>query len=377
MKNYSRLFKPYFDNKELNAVKRVFDKSWVGLGNEVNLFEKEFKKFIGAKSAVALNSGTAAIQLAIQAFNFPKGKNILVNSITFSSSAMAIVANNLIPNFVDCNNSDLGFDLEDAKKKININTVAIVLVYYGGHPGNLKNILDFSKKNNLKIIEDCAHTQGGEYNKKKLGTFGDFGCFSFEEKKGMTTGDGGMLVSNNINLIEKIRPTRWVGIDKETWKKKGKKLSSSYNHWFYEINLLGYKYNMNDLMATIGRQQLKKVNMFNKKKMILIKKYLMGLKKIKEVKPILPYQLIKSSYWLFAIKVSKRDQLINFLKKHHIATGVHYYPLSLQNFFKKYNGDCPNAHKIWKTILTLPLHYSLSSKDINFIISKIKVFFSK
>ena len=148
MPNYSRLFKPFLDKKELKAVKKVFDRSWIGLGNEVTLFEKEFKKYIGTRNAIAVNSGTAAINLAIQAFNFPKGKNILVNSITFSSSAMAIVANNLIPNFVDCDSSNLGFDVEDALKKIDNNTVAILLVYYGGHPGNLDKVISFAKKKN-------------------------------------------------------------------------------------------------------------------------------------------------------------------------------------------------------------------------------------
>jgi perosamine synthetase len=376
MKNYSRLFKPFLDKKDLKAVKKVFDRSWVGLGNEVTLFEKEFKKYIRTKNAIALNSGTAAINLAIQAFNFPKGKNILVNSITFSSSAMAIVANNLIPNFVDCDSLNLGFDVEDALKKIDNNTVAILLVYYGGHPGNLDKVISFAKKNKLKLIEDCAHTQGGEYRNKKLGTFGDFGCFSFEEKKGMTTGDGGMLVSNNTNLIKKIKPARWVGIDKESWKKKNK-LSSAYDHWFYEVNIFGNKYNMNDLTAAIGREQLKKLKKFNNKKIFLIRKYLKNIKNIKDIKPIIPYRLNKSSYWIFGIRTTKRDLLIKFLKKFNIATGVHFYPLSMQGFFKKYNGVCPKAHKIWKSILTLPLHYSLTKSDIDFITSKINIFFNK
>jgi len=376
MNEYSRLFKPFFDKKEISAVQKVFKKRWVGLGNEVSLFEKEFKNYIGSKNAIALNSGTAALHLAIQAFNFPKNKNILVNSLTFSASAMTIVSNNLVPNFVDCNKDDLGFNIKDAEKKINKNTVAIVLVYYGGHPANLDEILKFSTKHKIKLIEDCAHTQGGEYKGKKLGTFGDFGCFSFEEKKGMTTGDGGILVSRNIKLINKIKPARWVGIDKESWRKK-KKLSKAYNHWFYEINLLGHKYNMNDLSAAIGREQLKKINKFNIKKKFLIKYYLEKIKNIKDIQPILPYNLNNSSYWIFGIRTKKRDLLINFLKKNNIATGVHFYPLSLQNFFKKYRGNCPNAHKIWKNIVSLPLHYSLTVKDINFIVSKIAIFFKK
>ena len=134
---------------------------------------------------------------------------------------------------------------------------------------------------------------------------------------------------------------------------------------------------MNDLTAAIGREQLKKLKKFNNKKIFIIKKYLKNIKNIKNIKPIIPYELNKSSYWIFGIRTTKRDSLIKFLKKFNIATGVHFYPLSLQSFFKKYNGECPKAHKIWKSILTLPLHYTLTKDDIDFITTKIKIFFNR
>ena len=197
------------------------------------------------------------------------------------------------------------------------------------------------------------------------------------KKKGMTTGDGGMIVTNKKSLYLDVNEKRWLGINKKHNNKSYIQKDHNAFHWFYIVSKLGYKYNMNNLSASLGRSQLKKLNKFNKKKEILINFYLKNLIKNNYINPLLNYETNKSSYWLFGIRVNPqiRDKLIIFLKKHNIATGVHFYPMTLQPLFKKYKSRCINSENIWKEIITLPLHYDLSRSDINFVTDKINYFF--
>jgi perosamine synthetase len=209
--------------------------------------------------------------------------------------------------------------------------------------------MELSEKLNLKVIEDCAHCAGGEYKGKKLGTWGHIGCFSFEEKKCMTTGDGGMICSDDIGLIEPLKAYRWVGIDKDTWRRVESSRGDHENeamHWHYEISVLGYKYNMNDVAAAIGLAQLKKLDAMNVRRAKIIRRYLEGIKNLKKIKPVFPYEPGNGAYWYFGIRCTQRDELIIYLKNRGIATGVHFYPLTLQPLFKPYAKDYPVAENI-------------------------------
>ena len=372
-----RLFKPCVGKEELNAIKEIFNISWLGLGEKVYEFEKKWSEFIGCKDSIGVTSDTAALHLALAAFKFPKGKKVLVPAITFASTATAAHYNDLEPVFVDCNEETLGIDLEDLERKIDKDCVAVIPVHFGGYPVPMDRLMCIAKKHNLKVIEDCAHTQGGEYKGKKLGTWGDIGCFSFEEKKGMTTGDGGMICSNNEELIAPLRAMRWVGIDKDTWKRKSRYTQNDSNakHWYYEIAMLGYKYNMNNLAASIGLAQLKKLDWMNKAKRRAIGIYLDGIKNINSIKPLFPYDINSNScYWLFGIRTENRDDLILHLKKHGIATSVHYTPLPLHPFWKNHKEPIPVSLKVYERIVTLPLFPEISDKEINYVIKILKSF---
>ena len=176
-----RLFKPSLGKEELEKVEEVFSNSWVGLGPKVNEFEKRWANYVNAEIAIGLNSATAALHLALAAFNFKKGKKVLVPSLTFSSTASAVLYNDLIPVFVDSDPETLGIDIKDLKKYDN-NCVAVMPVHFAGHPVKMEELVPWARSKNLKIIEDCAHTSGSLYKGKNLGTWGDIGCFSFEEK---------------------------------------------------------------------------------------------------------------------------------------------------------------------------------------------------
>jgi perosamine synthetase len=373
-----RLFKPSLGEEELHAIKEAFDRSWIGLGPNVNKFEELWASFVGAKVAIGLNSATAALHLALMAFKFPEGKKVLVPSLTFSSTASAILYNRLIPVFVDSNPVTLGMDLEDMKRKYDKNVVAVMPVHYAGHPVPMNELMPWAKEKGLKVIEDCAHTSGAMYKGKSLGTWGDIGCYSFEEKKLMTTGDGGMIVSNDPELLKDVKAYRWVGIDKDNWKTAQSYIYTNKDamHWFYEINLLGYKYNMNDLAASIGLVQLQKLPKMNARRSQIIRMYMNGLENIGGIQLLLPFEPEKYVYQMFGIRAHKRDELMIYLKNKGIATGCHYTPLTLQPLFKPYAKGCEFIEKEADKFITLPLHVDLTNEEINYIIEHI-VKFSK
>ena len=378
MKKIIRLFKPYIGQEELISIKRVFKKSWLGIGKEVKKFEDKFSKKFKVKYSLATNSGTSALNLALKYFNFPQGKYVMVNNITFAASATCILNNNLKPLFIDCDPKNLSFDLEDAKKKIKKNVVAIVVVHFGGHPANIVDILRFAKKYKLKVIEDCAHSQGGSINGKILGTWGDIGCFSFEEKKGMTTGDGGMIVTKKFSIYKTIKQMRWIGINKGTWErsKSNNNTRTNDNHWKYEINMLGDKMHMNDLSAAIGLEQLKKLEYINKKKREFVELYRKKIILKNDLRFLIEDYNKQSVYWLFGLKTKYRDKYINILKKNGISTGVHHIPLTNFRVFKKYKNYQKISSKMYNQILSLPLHADLTKKDVEYIcnvINKIKL----
>jgi perosamine synthetase len=372
-----RLFKPSLGQEELDKIKEAFDRSWIGLGPLVSEFEEKWAKFVGAEIAIGLNSATAALHLALKVYSFPKGKKVLVPSLTFSSTASAILYNDLIPVFVDSDPVTLGISLEDLDRKYDKECVAVMPVHYAGHPVPMEKLMPWARERNLKVIEDCAHTAGAEYKGKVLGTWGDIGCYSFEEKKLMTTGDGGMMVTNDPDLFNDVKAMRWVGIDKDNWKtaQKYTEVNKDAMHWFYELSVLGYKYNMNDLAAAIGLVQMEKLPSFNARRTEIIRQYLNGLEGVYGILPLLPFEPEKYHYQMFGIRVEKRDEVMIYLKAKGIATGCHYTPLSLQPLFAPYGKNCPFIEQEAKKFITLPLHADLTDKEIDFIIEMLDICF--
>lgn len=364
-----RLFKPSLGEEELLAVKEAFDREWIGLGPNVNKLEEEWEKHLGCAEAIGLNSATAALHLSLALFRFPAGKKVLVPSMTFSATASAALYNQLIPVFVDSDPETLGICMEDLDRKYDKDCVAVMPVHYAGHPVAMEKLVPWARERNLKIIEDCAHTTGSDYKGTPLGLWGDVGCFSFEEKKLMTTGDGGMICSNDPELLKDVRAMRWVGIDKDNWKTAQKYTDANRDamHWYYELNVLGYKYNMNDLAASIGLVQLKRLPQMNQRRAEIISQYMEAISKIPNVDLLVPYEPDRYVYQMFGIRVENKTEMILHLKSNGIATGCHYTPLSVQPLFSEWGHNCPYIEKEIDRCITLPLHVDLSSSDIEYI----------
>ena len=372
-----RLFKPSVGEEELQKIKEAFERSWLGMGPALKEFEQNWAEFVGCKVAYGLNSATAALHLALMSFNFPEGKKVLVPSLTFAASATAILYNRLIPVFVDSDPMTLGMSLEDMEKKYDKDCVAIVAVHYAGHPLPMEEIMEFARQKNLKVVEDCAHTAGSIYKGKMLGRWSDISCFSFEEKKLMTTGDGGMICTDHPEYLKDIKALRWVGIDKDNWK-TAKKYTDNQSvdalHWFYEISLPGYKYNMNDLAASVGLAQLEKLPRMNRRRAEIIRKYLDGIKGASHIMPLLPYEPEQYNYWMFGVRAEKRDELILHLKSKGIATGCHYTPLTAQPLFKPYAKGCEFVEQEADKFITLPLHADLTDEEVDYVIMHLNDF---
>ena len=379
-KNFIRLFKPSFGNEEITAIKKIFKKSWIGYGPEVKKFENSWSKYIGIKYSVGVTSCSAALHIALVSKNFKKKKKVLVPAMTFTATAAAALYCDLEPVFVDINEYDLNINFEDLQRKYTKDCVAVIPVHVGGHPCEMEKIIPWAKKKRLLVIEDCAHTAGGIYRGKMLGTWGDISCFSFEEKKMLTTGDGGMICTNSKSLAEKFRNLSFHGWNRDPWSRHNKSLSNKNlkeKHWYYQIKDLGFKYNMNDLMAVIGQVQLKKLNSFNIKRNIGIQKYLNGIKSCKNIKPYFVKEYKRIAYWMFAVRLKKRDQLIAFLKERGIATSVYWIPVPMHPLYKKYKSKIPVTERVWKELVTLPLFSDIKLKDLNFVIKSLKEFDNK
>ncbi len=364
------IFRPSFDSAEVKAVERVLFSGWVGLGPETDTFEKEFADYIGVKYAVGLNSCTAALHLALQVLDIGRGE-VITTPMTFVATNHAILHMNAVPVFCDIDEYTLNLDVEKIEKLITPVTRAIMIMHYGGHACDMEPVLHLAAKHGLKVIEDCAHSCGGEYNGRKLGSIGDIGCFSFHAVKNLAAGDGGMITTNSKEVFERLKQLRWMGISKDTWKREGKQ--KEYD-WRYDLNELGYKYHMNDITAAIGRCQLSKLNMHNKRRREIRDLYTQELHTLSEIKTPQEMPYAGSSCYSYVIQLSRRDKLNEYLRERGISSGVHYYPNHLYPLYEQYYRKLDVAEDVWKNVLTLPLFPDLSDEDVLSITQHIKEF---
>jgi len=359
-----QLFKPNISEEAIKAVNKVLRSGWIGLGPKTAEFEEKFAKYVEAKHAVALNSCTAALHLALIVSGVKSNDEVLTTPLTFISTNHAILYQKATPVFADIDAKTYCIDPESIKKMITKKTKAIIAMHYGGHSCNLDRIYKIAKKYKLKVIEDAAHACGSSYKGKKIGSFG-LTCFSFHAVKNLPTGDGGMITTNNREIYGELRRLRWLGINKSTYTRTttDKKKPGAYA-WQYDVPEVGYKYHMNDINAAIGIEQLKlldKQNAYRRKLAAIYNKELNHPDIIS-----LPYVSpnVITSQHLYVIQVKRRNDLVAKLKASGIAPGVHYTPNNTYSMYRKCRADVKNVMKIAKNIISLPMHTLLTKKDI-------------
>lgn len=355
------LFKPNITEAEAEAVKQVLLSGWLGQGPQTKIFENRFATYVNTKYAVSVNSCTSALQLAIKLLNIGPGDEVLVPTITFVSTAHAVIQQGAIPIFCDIDPNTLLLDIESAKKKITKRTKAVIPVHYSGR------VID-ARVLGIPVIEDCAHACGSIYQGQKAGSIGDIGCFSFQAVKNLCTGDGGMLTFNNEEYYKQAKKLRWLGIDKGTWDRTKGDLSYV---WEYNVEEIGYKFQMNDIVATIGLGQLARLDTMNQRRKNIQQLYREGLSKFSQIAlPPCDTDESLSSWHIFCVQAEERDNLITYLRDRNIATGVHYKPIHLYDCYGK-QPTLPVAEVIWKKILSLPMHFSLSDNEVERVIRTI------
>jgi perosamine synthetase len=364
------VFKPSFGEEELEALREPFKTGWIGLGPKTREFEKRFAEYIGTRFAVALNSGTAALHLALKVLNI-EGMEVITTPMTFISTNHAILYNGGIPVFVDIEPDTLNINPTEIEKNITPKTKVLLVVHYGGHACDMDSILEIAKEKNISVVEDTAHGCGGEYKGQKLGSLGDFGCFSFHAVKNMSTGEGGMITTDDPELYRRLLKLRWMGISKDTWSREEK--DEKYS-WYYNVDEVGFKYHMNDIPAAIGLVQLKKLEKMNLRRKEITERYDEGLKSLKWLEIPVIRSYAKPSHHNYVIKVEKRDQLNIYLQEKGISTGVHYIPNNQYEMYRSFRGDTPISDFVWKKLLTLPLFPDLKDEEVDFIIREIKEF---
>ena len=372
------LFRPKLGKEELVNLKKVFKTGWVGLGPMTKELEERFAKSIGVKHAIGVTSCTAAMHIAVQALGIKKGDEVIVPAITVVSTPYAALYNGATPVFADVDPISICLDPADFERKITKRTKVVMPVHLGGHSCDMDAILKIAKKHGIFVVEDCANAQGASYKGKMVGSFGDIGCFSFEAKKNMTTGDGGMAVTNNPALAEKLKALRWYGSSSDTWKRF---TGNAKYSWHYDVSELGWKYNMTDIMAAIGLAQLKKLPTALKAKDKLRARYNQVLQGISWLKIPNDRPYTKSGWWLYIARIKNgwRDKFIVYMAENGITTSVHFPPVYRHSVFKKIGlaANCPVAEKISEEIVSLPLFAGMNEKEFNYVVSVIKKFQEK
>ena len=353
-KNQIKLFDPIVGIQEKNAINRVLkSKYWAdGSGQrQVKEFEQLFSKYVNSKSCVAVNNGTSALHLAVSLFNV-KDKEVILPSITFASTAHAILYNGGIPIFADINPKTLCLDPNSVIKKITKNTKMILPVHFAGMACDMNSLKKIAKDYDLNLVEDAAHASGSKYKNKKIGSIGDATCFSFHPVKNLAMPGGGAITLNDKNskkYDELIRIRRWCGI------------SNRVGH-NYEVDEIGWNFYMNEFSAAMGIVQLKKLDKMNEARKKIAKKY---DRKI-ELKNKIPFSE-ECSYHIYWIQVENRDLFMQKMKEHSIETGIHYRPLhKMKLYYKKQK--LPVTDDIGNKLVSLPIHPNLSSLDVEKII---------
>ena len=354
-----KLFDPAIDEREVKKVVKTLKSGFWASGSgsgQVHEFETKFKKFINSKSCVSVNSGTAALHLAATLCDI-KGKEVILPSLSFVSTAHAIMYNGGIPVFVDVNPHTLCIDPEEIKKKISKKTRCIIPVHFGGMPADIKKIQKLSNSN-IMIIEDAAHACGSEFNGKKIGSHGDFVCFSFHPVKNLAMPTGGLISINNHNykkITEDLKSKRWCGI-------------SNRKYADYDVDKIGWNFYMNELSAAIGLVQLQKIKKMNNKRKSIAKIYDKELNVSKKI----PFTST-CVYHLYWICVRDRNFFRKKLLEKGIETGTHYKPIHQLSLYKK-SVKLPITEKIANEIVTIPIHPNLTGSQIDYIVKTINRF---
>jgi perosamine synthetase len=361
----------WIDDEDIAAVIEVLKGDWITQGPKVDEFEKRVAEYCHAKYAVAVSSGTAALHAACAVARISPGDEAITTPITFAATANAIVYGGGKPVFADIREDTLNIDAGEIRKRLSPKTKAILPIDFAGHPADLDEIRKIASEKGLVIIEDASHALGAEYKGHKIGSLADMTIFSFHPVKHITTGEGGMILTNNKEFYEKLKIFRHHGIVHKPDK----------GSWYYEIPEPGHNFRITDFQCTLGLSQLKKLALFIQRRREIAAKYNEAFSKMEEIITPLEEDFVKAVYHIYVIQLRTemlkvgRKEILEALRAENIGVNVHYMPLHLHPFYQRQfgykKGNYPKAERYYERAITLPIFPKMSDEDIEDVIKAV------
>lgn len=368
-KSFLPFHRPWIDDSEIAEVVDTLRSGWLTMGPKTVAFEERFAAYVGAKHAVAVSSATAGLHLALDAIGLKPDDEVITSDYTFTSTAAVVIHLGARPILVDVDPRTLTMDPEDVARKITSRTRAIIPVHLAGTPCDMDDLLELASRHGLAIIEDAAHALPTHYKDRMVGSIGDFSVFSFYATKNITTGEGGMITTDSDEYAERFRVRRLHGITRDAWKRY-----TSEGTWYYEVAYPGYKYNMTDIQAALGLQQLRKCDMFHGIRSYYAGLYQLGLSDLTELRLPQVAAGTQHSWHLYLIQLDldrltiDRATFIELLRKEGIGASVHFIPLHVHPYYRETFGykpqDFPHAHSAYERVVSLPFYARMTEGEV-------------
>ena len=364
--------KTHTTDEEINAATEAIKSGWVTMGPKTVAFEKEFKAYIGSQEAVSVNSATAALHLALKAIGLQRDDEVIVPTNTFVATAEVVTYFDATPVLCDIEEDTHNIDVSKIEALITEKTRAIIPVHFAGQPCDMDEIYAIAQKHNLKVIEDAAHAIPSSYKGVKIGNLqkSDVTCFSFYATKTLSTGEGGMATTNNAKYAKNMRINRLHGISRDAWDRYTTK-----GAWYYEIVDNGCKYNTTDINAAIGMVQLKKQEMLREKRAKIAQTYNAAFRDNKNITLPFVKDDRESSWHLYVIKITNRDEVIEQLKERGVGCSVHFIPIHKHPYYKERyayeNAAYPVANDVFERSLSLPIYPDMLDEEVAYVIEQV------
>ncbi len=377
MTDYLPFHVPEIDDEDIEAVVTVMRSGWLTTGAKARQFEQEFAAKVGARYAVALNSCTAALHLALEAIGLGEGDEVLLPTMTFAATAEVVTYFKAKPVLIDCLPSTLNMDPDLIERAITPRTKAVIPVHFAGLPCDMARILEIARRHDLRVIEDAAHAFPASYKGKAIGSIGDYTCFSFYATKNITTGEGGMVTTDDPDRADRIRRMSLHGLSRDAWKRY-----TNQGSWYYEIVAPGFKYNLTDMAAALGLSQLRKADRFWKARERYAAMYAEAFRDLPEIVPLVTQDDVQHAWHLYVIQLDldrlriSRQAFIEGLQQKHIGCSVHFIPLHLHPYYRATGGysraDFPVASHAFDRMVSLPLYSKMSEEDVHRAIQAVR-----
>lgn len=363
--------------EEAKAVSEVIRSGWLTMGPKTFEFEREFAKYVGAGDAIAVSTGTAALHLSLEAAGVRAGDEVLLPTTTFTATAEAVTYLGARPVLVDIDPATMNMSPVDAGRRITQETKAIIPVHLGGQPCDMDEIHALAKKHHLRVLEDAAHALPSEYKGKRIGQISEFTCFSFYATKTLTTGEGGMITTDNSEAADRMRLMRLHGIERDAWKRY-----RADGSWFYEVQESGFKYNLTDIQSAIGLVQLLKCDAMRDAREAIARRYSDAFSACDEFDLPRIANDRSTSWHLYILRLRldrltiDRNAFVEALRHRGVSCSVHFIPLHLHPYYRRalgYKpGDFPNAEREYRSCFSLPIFPGMTAPEINHVILTVR-----